>query len=42
MRQRSPVRTKDENKYTYNDADQMAEVKMDKGAEMLASPCLHA
>ncbi len=32
-----PSETKDEDKYTYNDADQMTEVKMDKSTEVLAS-----
>jgi RHS repeat-associated protein len=32
-----PSETKDEDSYTYNDADQMTEVKMLKGAETLAS-----
>ncbi len=32
-----PSETKDEDKYTYNDADQMTEVKMDKGSEVLGS-----
>ena len=32
-----PSETKDEDKYTYNDADHMSEVKMLKGAETLAS-----
>jgi RHS repeat-associated protein len=32
-----PSETKDEDKYTYNDADQMSEIKMDKGSEVLAS-----
>ncbi len=32
-----PSETKNEDKYTYNDADQMTEVKMDKSAEVLAS-----
>jgi RHS repeat-associated protein len=32
-----PSETKDEDKYTYNDGDQMTEVKMDKSSEVLAS-----
>jgi RHS repeat-associated protein len=32
-----PSATKDEDTYTYNDADQMSEVKMDKSTEVLAS-----
>ena len=32
-----PTETKDEDTYAYNDADQMTEVKMIKGAETLAS-----
>ena len=32
-----PTETKDEDKYTYNDADAMTEVKMDKSTEVLAS-----
>jgi uncharacterized protein RhaS with RHS repeats len=32
-----PSETKDEDAYTYNDADQMSEVKMDKSTEVLAS-----
>jgi RHS repeat-associated protein len=32
-----PSETKNEDKYTYNEADQMSEVKMTKGAETLAS-----
>ncbi len=32
-----PDETKDEDKYTYNDSDQMTEVKMVKSTEMLAS-----
>jgi RHS repeat-associated protein len=32
-----PIATKDEDKYAYNNADQMTEVKMLKGAESLAS-----
>ncbi len=32
-----PSETKDEDKYTYNDADQMTETKMDKSSEVLAS-----
>ncbi len=32
-----PTETKDEDKYTYNDADEMIEAKMVKGAETLAS-----
>ena len=36
-RQCSPVEIKDEDKYAYNDADQMTEVKMLKGATTLAS-----
>jgi RHS repeat-associated protein len=32
-----PSETKDEDKYTYNDADQMTEVKIDKSTEVLAS-----
>ncbi len=32
-----PTEVKDEDKYTYNDADQMTEVKMEKSTEVLAS-----
>jgi RHS repeat-associated protein len=32
-----PTSTEDEDKYTYNDADQMSEIKMMKGAETLGS-----
>ncbi len=32
-----PSASKDEDKYVYNDADQLTEVKMDKGTEVLAS-----
>jgi RHS repeat-associated protein len=32
-----PSETKDEDKYVYNDADQMSEVKMDKSTEVLVS-----
>jgi RHS repeat-associated protein len=32
-----PSESKDEDKYVYNDADQMTEVKMDKSSEVLAS-----